>query len=308
MIKTAYYYRARRDAKPFDLQAIMGAVRKLKPTVADSEITFGGGEILRIQSYRVSNGCTFIQLVKYEPGVAAATLLPNATTEEGDEVAQLAPRGREFKDGDCFLLLKQHHVLFCAHGISLPKASVYLGLLFRDAGLEKKTTGFDLTPASNIDKLELIQQHGVKSLLLTTSAYQLSLPKAQRNKWVSKVLGKLGDELGALIEKDDTPADQKALEDLQVNLEISLDGNTRAAQDSQAFIKQLAEGVMDESDTSIGEFVILTQKNEKVTASDIRLQAPIKVEKQNNSIAPAAVRRELERYLSMLEENSFLEQ
>ena len=44
--KRVYYLRAKHENKPKDLQVLIEAARKKKPTVADSEIKFGAGDIV----------------------------------------------------------------------------------------------------------------------------------------------------------------------------------------------------------------------------------------------------------------------
>lgn len=184
--KTAYYFRARRNDAPFDLQAMVVRARKKKKTVGDSEVELGGGDIIRIQHYKATAGQVLLHLARYVPGVVASTLLPKASAEEDNEGSQPAPKGKEFKEGDCFLLVKDFHVLYCGHGISLPKASLYFSKLFNEAKLYDDSSGFDLTPASNLNKLNLIREHGVRSVQLATNAFDMSLPKAKRKKWASK--------------------------------------------------------------------------------------------------------------------------
>lgn len=306
--KTVYYFRARRDDKPFDLQKIIGKARKKKKYVGDSEVELGGGDVVRIQHYKAASGHVLLHLARYVPGVVASTLLPKATSEEDDEGSQAAPRGKEFKDGDCFLLVKGFHILYCGHGISHQKAALYLSQLFRAAKLHDESSGFDLTPASNLDKLKLLQDHGVRAVQLTTNAFDMSLPKTKRNKWISKSLGSMGDELKALVKKDQNTIEQKALEDLLVDVEVRLDGNTRAAQSAQDFIEELAESVLDDSEAPISEFVIVTQKNERITSSQIRLQSSIKVDKKDNSVSHNSVWSELSGYLDVITEGNLLEQ
>lgn len=306
--KTVYYFRARRDGKPFDLQAIIAKARRKKKTVGDSEVELGAGDVVRIQHYKASSGHILLHLARYVPGVVASTLLPNATAEEDDEGSQSAPKGKEFKEGDCFLLVKNFHIIYCGHGISHQKAALYLSQLFRAANLHDESSGFDLTPASNLDKLKLLQEHGVRSVELATNAFDMSLPKAKRNKWIAKALGSVGDELRALVKKDQNTIEQKALEDLLINIEVRLDGNTRAAQSAQDFIEELAESILDDDEAPISEFVIVTQKNERITSSQIRLQASIKVEKKDNSVSHNSVWSELSGYLDVISAGNLLEQ
>lgn len=306
--KSIYYLRARRDAKPFNLQAIVAKARNKKKTVGDSEIELGGGDVVRIQHYKASSGQVLLHLARYVPGVAAATLQPKAAVAEDDEGSQSAPKGKEFKEGDCFLLVKGANVLYCSHGISLPKASLYLLQLFRESGYYDDASGFDLTPATNLDKLRLVQEHGVRAVQLQTNAFDMSLPKAKRTTWAGKTLGRIGDELTALVKKDQLSVEQKALEDLLVNIELKLDGNTRAVQSSQDFIEDLAELVLDDDEAPVSDFVIITQRNEKITSGSIRLQTSVKVDRKENSVSHISVWSELNSYLDVIAAGNLLEQ
>lgn len=306
--KTLYYLRARRDGNPFDLQALMTRARRRKSNCGSTEIELGGGDVVRIQHYSAAGSRLRLHLSRYVPGVSASTLQPKATSAEDDEGTQAPPRGKEFKEGDCFLLIKDHHVLYCGHGISKEKAALYLSQLFRAANLHDESSGFDLVPASNLDKLKLIQEHGVKSIQLAVSAFDLSLPQARRKNWISKSFGKLGDELSALISKDQAIAEQKALEDLIVNVEVRLDGNTRAVQGSQDFIENLAETVLEDDDTPISDFLIVTQDGERITSGAIRLQTKASVETKDNSVSHSSVWAELGTYFDQIAQGNLLEQ
>ena len=307
--KTIYYLRARRDDQPFDLQSIAKRARRKRTTCAATEMELGGGDVVRIQHFSTANGRTLLHLTRYVPGVQASTLQPKATTAEDDEGAQPPPRGKEFKDGDCFLFLKDHHVLYCGHGISKSKATLYLSQLFREAELHDESSGFDLVPASDLDKLQLIQDHGVKSIQLAVGAFDLSLPKARRTSWIAKSLGTLGDELGALVSKDQSLTKQKALEDLIVNVEVKLDGNTRAIQNSRDFIEDLAETVLDhDTETPVSEFTIVTQKNERITSGEVRLQTGVKVETKDISVSHTSVWGAMVTYFDQIAQGNLLEQ
>ena len=306
--KSIYYLRARRGGAPFDLQAIIAKARNKKKTVGASEIELGGGDVVRIQHYKPSAGQVLLHLARYVPGVAAATLQPKAAAAEDDEGSQSAPKGKEFKEGDCFLLVKGAHVLYCGHGISMAKASLYLLQLFREAGYYDDASGFDLTPATNLDKLKLVQEHGVRAVQLQTNAFDMSLPKAKRTTFAAKTLGRIGDELKALVKKDQPAVEQKALEDLLVNIEVRLDGNTRAVQGSQDFIEDLAELILDDHEAPVSEFVIVTQNNEKITSGSIRLQTSVKVDRKENSVSHVSVWAELNSYLDVIAAGNLLEQ
>lgn len=306
--KTLYYLRARRDSAPFDLQAIVARARLSKSNCGATEIELGGGDVVRIQHYSAAGGRLRLHLSRYVPGISTSTLQPKATSAEDDEGTQAPPRGKEFKEGDCFLLIKDHHVLYCGHGISKEKTTLYLSQLFRAANLHDESSGFDLVPASNLDKLKLIQDHGVRSIQLKVGTFDLSLPEEKRKNWMSKSFGKISDELSALVSKDQSIAEQKALEDLIVNVEVRLDGNTRAVQGAQDFIEDLAETVLADDETPISDFLIVTQDGKHITSSTIRLQTKASVETKDNSVSHNSVWAELGAYFDQIAQGNLLEQ
>ncbi|WP_447077819.1 hypothetical protein [Shewanella algae] len=119
--KTIYYLRAVKDGYPLDLEELMVKARVQLPTVADTEVGFSDNQIIRIQHYDSTPAGVFIHLVRYVPGDTAPTLEPRTNQAEEDEGHEDAPDGKEFKDGDSFLFVSKHNVIFCGHGISNPK-------------------------------------------------------------------------------------------------------------------------------------------------------------------------------------------
>ncbi len=121
-------------------------------------------------------------------------------------------------------------------------------------------------------------------------------------------MGALGDELGALIGKDQSLIEQKALEDLIVTVEVKLDGNTRAIQSSQDFIEDLAETVLDDDiEMPVSDFTIVTQKNERISSGEIRLQTSLKVETKDNSVSHTSAWVEMGMYFDQITQGDLLE-
>jgi len=97
------------------------------------------------------------------------------------------------------------------------------------------------------------------------------------------------------------------LEDLIVNVEIKLDGNTQAVQGAQDLIEQLAETVFDGDELPIGSFSVVTRKNERITADQIRLQTAAKVARHNNSVSHNSVWDAMGHYFDELSQGDLLE-
>lgn len=309
--KTLYYLRAVDDYQPVDLEQLVVSSRNVLPNVADTEITLATEDVLRVQHYKQSehtDESTLLHIVKYTPGERAPTLQPSWQQPEDHEGAHPAPTGREFKDGDSFLLINGNHALFCSHGISLQKTELYLKKLFEAADISAESRRFELKPASDLDKLALLQTSGVRSISLGTTAFQVSIPQAQRTTWISRMVGYMGDELSALASEDDSAAAQRALEDMLINVELKLDGNTRAQAEAQDFIVQAAESVLDDTDAPINDFSICTQSGERITPATVRLQTRVGVLKQDRSINHESVWEGMVQYLGEMRTGNLLEQ
>lgn len=307
--KTAHYLRSILGDRVVDLQTLVTSARASFGTVAASEVALGAGDIVRIQHYRANSTGVFLHLARYIPGEKASTLHPKATQAEDDEGTQSAPSGMEFKDGDSYLLINRHNVIFCSHGISVEKSRLYLSMLFDKAGIEKERRAFDLKPASNIDKLRLLQKHGVKAIELGTNAYNIGLPQEKPDGWINKVFSGVATELKALVQKDESPEELKLFEDLLVNVELRLDGNTRAAAVTQGFIEHVAESLLDDQEESvISQFTIVTRNNDKITSAQTRLQDSFNVAQENGSVSHFGVWDGLSKYLETITQGNLVEQ
>lgn len=307
--KTAYYLRSVFGDQAVDLQHLVTSARAVFGTVAASEIALGGGDIVRIQHYRSNSTGVCLHLARYIPGERASTLQPKAGLPEDDEGAQSAPSGMEFKDGDSYLLINRHNVVFCSHGISVEKSRLYLSMLFDKAGIDKQKRSFELRPATNIDKIQLLHRHGVKAIELGATAYNISLPQEKTGGWVNKVFGGVADELKALVTKDESPEELKLFEDLLVNVELRLDGNTRAAAVTQGFLEHVASSLLDDEEANvISQFTIITRNNDRITSAQTRLQESFNVAQENGSISHFGVWDGLSKYLEAITQGNLVEQ
>lgn len=306
--KTAYYLRCRKDKNPFDLENIIQRARVNKPSIAETEILLGDSEILRIQRYTADTDGVYLQIVRYIPGEAAHIILPHSEKQNDDEESFSPPTGKEYKDGDCFFLIKKHNLIFCSHGISIQKAAVYIDLFLKTAGIGENERSFNIAPASNLDKIKLLSNHKVRSIELGCSAFYASLPSLQQSGLINKFFSGLYNSFAPLIEKDDTPAEQKALEDLLVNVEFRIAGNTRAEESSKKIIKEMAELVISDETEELSGFAIYTQNNERITPSDVRLHSKFKVTREGRSVDQNGVKNAMISYFKELTQENLLEQ
>lgn len=238
--KSAYYLRAIRDAADFDLQKVMVKARNKLTTIGESEMTMGD-EVLRLQRFKVDENQILVHVIRYVPKERAATVRPKSVKVEEVEGTHPPPQGREYKAGDAFLLVRGHRVVFCGHHLTLPAVVRYLARWFKAADLEKVSTGFDVVPVANIDRLKLIREDGVRSIDISAYADAVAVPE---HKFKSQILNRLkpiGELISATLKVDKSEAEEKALEDLVVGLRLNLDGNTSASPSAQRAMQELAE-------------------------------------------------------------------
>ena len=198
--------------------------------------------------------------------------------------------------------------MFCGHGISVSKATLYLSLLAKRGTEKHSQPVFDISPVSNIDKIKLLQEQGVKSISLSTNAYDLSIPEKKTQNRFKKILAAAANEVKALVEKDESLSEQKAREDLLVGLELKLDGNTRACEETQEYITDIAKEYIGDSDDGWHHFEIITRTGERIKPGNIRLQKTVRLEKTEKNISCYSAWEALAAYLVDIENGRLSEQ
>ncbi|ASJ72286.1 hypothetical protein [Granulosicoccus antarcticus] len=307
--KTLHYLRSVHDGQPRNIEASIRLMLRRRRVCKDTELDPGDQSIMRIQHRRVStsNNPVLLHLVKYVPGEKAATLDPEPEGAEDEEGAQRPPRGKEFKAGECFMLVNDADVIFCASGITQAAARVYFRQFFAECGVEKEMCLFDLLPAADLDRLAIIRKHGVGSIQLGSVAYEASRKLLPDNSTMGRrLLKSVSDQVAALVAKDDTVLEQRAMEDLIVNVELKLQGNTHADIEAQRSIDKIAVAMLSDEQGSEG-FTIVTRDGNRLSDLSVKLHKRIKVTSYNNSVEHTSVWTALSNYYDELKEGKLLE-
>lgn len=262
-------------------------------------------DVFRIQRFRDTPSGRQYHIARYSPGTHSSTLTPKAAGKLDNEGSVGAPAGKEFKTGEAYVLVNGHNLLFCGHGVTYQKCATYIFRLIKSSGYDLDP--IKLHPASNIDKVAILNAQGAKSIRLNVNAYKLSLPE-ENNGWFSQVLSSVGTEVKALIGKDPNRSQEKALENMTIALEIKLEGNSRAAEESKETITDLANEVLVDDDSPLDSFTILTRDGTPITSDDVKLHSTIYVEKNGTSLNHVAVWDEIFKYYGQLVRQNLLEQ
>lgn len=281
MKKRIYYFRSiDRDDVLFNLQTPIQTILRTRNDVASTEIRFAD-DVVRVQKRKIHQGSLYLHVVAYKPGEPSSTLTPRATTVDDIEVPQAANPGREFKAGECFVLINAHNIIFCGNGVTHSKLSLYLHAI---AQRSNSRIDFWLAPSTDLNQLAIIERDGVKSIKLDANAFRLSVPN-QRRGLLQQAAGKIADQAIALIAQDRTRREERALEDLIVSIELGLDGNTRAVQDAKSTVRDLARQVLEQDGRDgFDGFVITTQSGKVVKPDQIKVHEVIEVNKANGSL------------------------
>ncbi len=303
MKKTIYCMRVMSGDKVFDLGEGILSIRDHCPNVENTEVKAQDGSVIRIQRFRKDGSRVFVQLVRYVPGERTPTIISSPVSSEdvGDLVSP--PEGREYKDADCFLLVYKEYVVFCPNGIGVDKAERYFGnIIFKVSGAK---VDLRFIPVPNIDCVDLISKHGVKSIVFKVSAYSLSLDSAFD---VGRQPGLFGDLL-SIFKKDDSVEEQNSkLNDIMVGIEVSARGNSRASQPSKDVLRDMGLDLLESrrGDGS-GDVCIITHNNERLSADSIKLQTTVEIRKAEKSLDYESAFDKMTGYMSDLESEGFLD-
>jgi len=310
--KTLHYLRSVHDGQPQNIEASVRIMLRRRRVCKDTELDPGDpGEqsIMRVQHRQASTSRkpVLLHLVNYVPGEKAATIDPDPEGAEDNGDAERPPKGKEFKAGECFMLVKDADVLFCASGITQAAARHYLVKLFAACGVEQELCQFELRPAADLDRLAIIRERGVSSIQLGSVAYEASRKLLPRNQSMSRrLLKSISDQVSALLAKDDTVLEQRVMEDLIVNVELKLQGNSYADIEAQRSIDQVAIALLAEEHDNQG-FTIVTRDGNRLSDLSVRLHKRIKVASSNNSVEHGSVWNSLSAYYDELHEGKLLE-
>lgn len=275
--KTLHYLRSWHDDNcVLDLESTMNKMLLLAPKAQDTEIV--ENEIIKRIQHRdgpkESKGL-FLYLSYAPQDEHMRTMNIGAEGKNDDGGTTAPPDGQSFVTKEAFLHIRKHHFLFCGNGMRIENVESYLNLL--NIKLKKKYDELpymklSLRPVLNVNKFRLIEEHGVKYIGVNATAHQLSIDELNNSQKERSIIKKGLDQLGKIISKEKTNEECQEIADLQINLSFELKGNTRASAIAHQKITQEAKNVIENSSKhDLYDFQIITQKGEKITASDVKL-------------------------------------
>ncbi|TCJ25414.1 hypothetical protein E0X81_05990 [Halomonas sp. GDM18] len=305
--KSLRYFRALgENQRPINIEDLIRSARNHRITVSSCERR-EVHEVLRIQHYRDTDDTPglFLHVVRYVPGEHNETLMPGADSPEENETIHEAPEGMEYKDGDFFMFCSGENIIGCSHGMSIghKKIASYLQWFINLDPQDDDLIILNISTALNLEKYRLIEAHGVSKISFKQSAYAASMGGVVNNSLLGRIVGSASRAFHSRVTNYDDEQQLELMEDLVIEGAIRLDGNTRASELTQAEIRRVAVDCAEDDDITI-----ITQNNEKITSTDIKLQTIKSLKKNGKSLYYDEVWPKLREYFLKLRGERLLEQ
>ncbi len=288
--KKAYYLRTKTTQGLEDITQRLNRRKQQLKNVHSTERTLND-VVYRIQHYREDTDTVtqektlLLHIVSGVIGQTALTMNMACKDEFDDGKEQTAPNEHEFINGEAYLLFKDHHVVFCSHGLTLITVQNYLNNFLHN---ENTDDGFEFTNVANINKLQLLNRNGVKAFNFSASMYKITQDELNRKaedknrSHISSLFNKFIQNAKDEFSKELTEEEQKILQELQVDVSVRLIGNSRASLEAQKFVKAEAQEMLADEELP-PEVAFITGNDETVKSSEIQLHKTITVQKLNQS-------------------------
>lgn len=218
-------------------------------------------------------------------------------TEEVPVSTLEPPEGKDYLDNAILLYVKENHVLSCGDA-PLKTAAEYMRKIFRSNDMDDAES-FDLVNMADASVVNMIREHGVKSVALNAGLYQSAVEYAEDSTSQRKVIyHRLAQNFLDYFSNDEELKEYTEQENLTVQLILSFDRRSKGGKIGQERIKKIAEKTY--SDDSDEGFKITTFNNEVISSDSIKLRKKVKMAKLGKTIPYEDGWLELAKYLEEL--------
>ena len=278
--KDLFYRRAKWANVTNSLEGLIVDAHNQLKTRGERSFVLDSGSTLVGARIEANEYGVFLQIASYIPNQATSTIdkqlsVPNATIE-----AEPAPEGKDFLDGDIFVMVKDNHVLLCPSGLRESKSIIYFKRILKKAFSSIGVENLELSKIADANKISMIKKEGVKELRLSSSLYHASVIKMEKTtNSTSGFLGAISNQFNRIFSNDPTLKDISDLENLDVEVTIRFDGaEGRKKHQPEGFgehgrerLLKTAEILLNEEEDEEEGFIIVTGRNNKITSGQIRV-------------------------------------
>lgn len=273
-------------------------------TVELRTIDRGEGQFIRfLRTRRRQAGGIFLHLTADTPGESASTIPKQFNQADLDVGASAPPVDSEYMDSDAFVFIRDNNLCYCASAMRDGGIAYSLGQLFEKADLGHNAKLFSLEKVADAEKIALIQERGVKEVVLNATLYEATSKYNQRHSQPTSILRSIGRVFYSLRDDDN----ESRMDNLSVYVSISADGRVQHNSEvGYARIEEFASQVV-ETQADGDSYTIITKDGQKISAAKITLHKTVKIASQAKSIAREPAWSELLTYYQELAAKNFLE-
>lgn len=306
-LRTMYYRRANWlgvNDNPSSLQELVDRTHHRLNTTQSRTFSYHDGQIQAINvTHRGRTRCSLLHITYYVPKQPVSLVPDPAPVSVSNTVERQPPNQHSFMNGDVFVLLRENDAVICNSGAREGVAKAYLSSALGACSVEDV---FDLEQVADVDKLEMIQREGVKSICLSASAFRATKDRIERETKKTRLMGNFVDEfLRLYASQENTSLDELAnYENLQVKLEISFDSRRKGGKLAAEGLNNAARHLLKDEDKG---FVILTKDGNTLTSEDIKVKKSVEIKEHGNSISCEHAWNEMLDYYQELRDSGVVE-
>lgn len=317
-LKSLYYRRAVwNNQKNKTLEDYMREAHESLSTVGERTFLYRSGIEIRGAKVEDKDGVgMLLQIATCSPGGETSTISTDSSAESCSVEAEKAPDGKDYMDGDIFVLVRKNHVVLCPSRTRESIATTYFHRMLDEMKETVISGTFELDKVTKVSRMELIKKEGVKEIILGSSLYEASILHAdKKDKKVSGLKKMIATELESIFSTDPTLKTIQEKENLNIKLSIRFDGQEARSHSADAKFglngkQRLAETsskiINEYKNEELSGFTIVTGSGALITSDSIRVSEPYRVATLGNSLDRVDAWEKLEVYFKHLSATGIL--
>ncbi|EPJ2218322.1 hypothetical protein ACTFUH_003439 [Vibrio cholerae] len=259
--------------------------------------------------------CTVFSIGTYEAGASANTIPdPNLGQVELEADTIDAPEDREFLDGEGFVCVYGNHI-FMSPAANLRAGNVngFMESMLIRGGFDQAASAIEIHQIADIDKVNTIEEEGVKNIVVNASTYLSSLEYIKRVSPGTKtptLLRKFTNMVKSQFDlfcDDDT--DAVVIEKSGINTKIVVSHDSRVSgDDARQGHEKVKETAKLLAGTDVSGYTIITKKGTTLTHDDLVLKRVVSVPRHGKTVHLDKMWLRLVEVLEAYERKGILEQ
>ncbi|CAA0111679.1 Uncharacterised protein [BD1-7 clade bacterium] len=310
------------DPKPLEDLLVQAHNNSLLSTVGSRTFAIGNDTEIKGADHQSDENGLFLQITKSVPGQPTSTIDRSPEKNKSAVDAFDAPDGKDYLEGEIFVLVKGNDVILCPSGARESAVDTYFTKVLEKMDLDHYAVQLRLTKVANADRIKLIQSVGVKEIRLNSSLYQASMMQMDSESVkVESTLAAVASQVKRIFAQDPSLRDIGALENLDVNLSIRYDGKTGCLKSSKSNPDFGVSGKKRLNDTAINlitevdkndydgdGFTIVANNDVEIKSTEMRVSDSKKIASLGRSISKVDAWDKLRIYYTELKGSGVLSQ